>query len=252
LKKLYVVGLGPGGMDDLTIRAREALGASEVIIGYRTYLGLVKSLFPDKTYASTSMGQELERVRMALESAAAGKTTSLICSGDAGIYGMAGPALFETRNYPDVTLTVIPGVTAAGGAAALLGAPLMNDFCVISLSDDLTPWQMIENRLKAAAAGDFVIALYNPKSAHRPENLRKAVDLLLAAGVDKDTPCGLAGRVGREGEWKRLTTLRQLPVEEGVDMFTTVVIGNSETKVSGGYLITKRGYSDENKGAEQA
>ena len=124
MKKLYVVGLGPGGMDDLTIRARKALGASEVIIGYRTYLGLVKSLFPDKTYASTSIGQEMERVRMALESAAAGKTTSLICSGDAGIYGMAGPALFESRNFPDVTITVIPGVTAAGGAAALLGAPL--------------------------------------------------------------------------------------------------------------------------------
>lgn len=252
MKKLYVVGLGPGGMDDLTIRARKALGVSEVIIGYRTYLRLIKSLFPDKTYASTSMGQEMERVRMALESAAAGKTTSLICSGDAGIYGMAGPALFESRNFPDVTLTLIPGVTAASGAAALLGAPLMNDFCVISLSDDLTPWQMIENRLKAAAAGDFVIALYNPKSARRPENLHKAVELLLAAGVAEDTPCGLAGRVGREGQWKRLTTLGHLPGEQGVDMFTTVVIGNSQTVSSGGYLITKRGYPGEKKGTKRA
>jgi precorrin-3B C17-methyltransferase len=250
LKKLYVAGIGPGGMDDMTIRAEKALADSEVIVGYTPYLDLVQDRFPDKTYAGTPMGGELKRVRMALETAAGGKTTSLICSGDAGIYGMAGPALVLAADFPDVEVIILPGVTAASGAAALLGAPLMNDFCVISLSDDLTPWQMIENRLKAAAAGDFVMALYNPKSAHRPDNLKKAVQILLAAGLPESTPCGLAGRIGRTGQWRKLSTLAALPGEEKIDMFTTVVIGNSQTKTAGGRLVTSRGYLSKTEGAK--
>lgn len=245
MKKLYVTGIGPGGMDDCTIRADRALSESEVIIGYTAYLDLVRGRFPDKDYHSTPMGGELARVRMAFGSAAAGHTTCLICSGDAGVYGMAGPALFMAGSYPDVSVEVIPGVTAATGAAAILGAPLMNDFCVISLSDDLTPQAVIEKRLRAAAAGDFACALYNPRSRRRPRALAVAVKTLMDAGLPADTPCGLAGRIGREGAWSRITTLQELADDTQVDMFTTVVIGNSRTRVADGRLVTARGYEGE-------
>ena len=248
MKKLYVTGIGPGGMDDCTMRADRALAESETVVGYTAYLDLVRGRFPDKEYVSTPMGGELARVRKAFGSAASGRTTCLICSGDAGVYGMAGPALFMADKYPDVSVEVIPGVTAATGAAAVLGAPLMNDFCAISLSDDLTPWEVIEKRLRAAAAGDFAIALYNPRSRRRPRTLACAVKILKDAGVPEETPCGLAGRIGREGAWSRLTTLEELADDEQIDMFTTVVIGNSRTHVKDGRLITARGYGGEEDG----
>ncbi len=241
MKQLYVTGIGPGGMEDMTLRAYHALEKAEVVVGYPAYLDLVRPMFREKEYLSTPMRQEKERCRLALESAMEGKTTCLVSSGDAGIYGMAGIVLDLAGEYPDVDVSLIPGVTAANGAAALLGAPLMNDFAVVSLSDDLTPWTTIEQRLRGAAAADLVLVLYNPKSRHRPENLSRAAAILLDAG-HADAPCGLAGRIGRQGQWTRLTTLKALPDEEGIDMFTTVVIGNSSTFVRDGQLLTPRGY----------
>lgn len=239
--KLFITGIGPGGTEDMTIRAFRALESSDTIVGYTTYLDLVKNTFPDKRYLSTPMRQETERCRMALKEAQAGHTVSMICSGDAGIYGMAGPVLSLAAEYGNVGIEMIPGVTAAVSGAAVLGAPLMNDFCVISLSDQLTPWSVIEKRLRAAAAGDLVIALYNPKSKSRPDNLANACRILTDAGIPGSRPCGLAGRTGREGAWQRICALEDLP-SENADMFTTIFIGCSMTQVINGRLITRRGY----------
>ena len=179
MSKIYVVGIGPGAYDQMTGRAIRALNESDVIIGYTVYVDLVKEYFAGKEFMTTPMKKEVDRCVLAFEEAKKGKTVSMICSGDAGVYGMAGLMYEVGENYPDVELTIIPGVTAATGGAAVLGAPLIHDFCLISLSDLLTPWEKIEARLLAAAQADFVVCLYNPSSRKRKDYLQKACDLMM-------------------------------------------------------------------------
>ena len=241
MNKIFVVGLGPGDPEAMTAQARAALEAADVLCGYGVYVDLVKDLCPGKETYTTPMRRELDRCRAALELAAAGKTVALVCSGDAGVYGMAAPVLELAKNFPDAVIEVVPGVTAALSGAAVLGAPLGHDFCIISLSDLLTPWETIERRLRAAAAGDFVLCLYNPASHRRTDHLRRACDILLDAGKSPDTACGWVRNIGRAGEERRVLTLAALR-EETVDMFTTVFIGSSATFARGDRLITPRGY----------
>ena len=238
--KIYVVGIGPGGVTGMTQEARTALERADVLCGYTVYIELVRDLFPNKEIYTTPMRQELDRCRWVLERAVEDKTVALICSGDAGIYGMASPLLEMAADFPDVEVEIIPGVTAALSGAALLGAPLGHDFCVISLSDLLTPWEVIERRLNCAARGDFAVCLYNPSSKKRADYLRRACDILLRYRAP-DTSCGWARNIGREEQETRLLTLTQLR-EEQVDMLTTVFIGNSATEVLNDRLVTPRGY----------
>lgn len=242
LKKLYVVGIGPGAYEKMTIEAAEALKQSDVIIGYTVYVDLVKEHFPGKEFLTTPMKKEVERCKMAFEEAMKGKTVSMICSGDAGVYGMAGLMYEVGINYPEVELSIIAGVTAATGGAAVLGAPLIHDFCLISLSDLLTPWEKIETRLLDAAHGDFVVCLYNPSSKKRHDYLQKACDLMLKY-KSPETVCGIVGNIGRDGESEKVMTLKQLR-DTQVDMFTTVFIGNSQTKNVNGKMVTPRGYKN--------
>lgn len=242
LKKLYVVGIGPGAYEKMTIEAAEALKNSDVIIGYTVYVDLVKEHFAGKEFLTTPMKKEVERCKMAFEEAMKGKTVSMICSGDAGVYGMAGLMYEVGMNYPEVELSVIAGVTAATGGAAVLGAPLIHDFCLISLSDLLTPWEKIETRLLDAAHGDFVICLYNPSSKKRHDYLQKACDLMLKY-KSEETVCGIVGNIGRDGESEKVVTLKELR-DTQVDMFTTVFIGNSQTKNINGKMVTPRGYKN--------
>ena len=240
MAELYVIGMGPGDAQSLTGAARSALDRSELICGYTLYVELLKPLYPDKETYTTGMTGEIARCRHCLEQAATGKTVALVCSGDAGVYGMAGPGLELAPEYPAVRVEVIPGVTAALSGAALLGAPLGHDFCVISLSDRLTDWTVIEKRLRMAARGDFAICLYNPASKHRADYLKRACDILLEE-MDSSTVCGLARMIGREGESYRLLDLQTLRDAEA-DMFTTVFIGSSQTRNIAGRMVTPRGY----------
>ena len=240
MKRLYVIGMGPGGPDQLTPQARRALEDSQVLCGYTAYLALAEEFQGGREVLSTPMTQELERCRMALERADAGSTTALICSGDAGVYGMAGPVLQLSERFPAVEIEVIPGITAALSGAAVLGAPLMHDFAVISLSDLLTPWPVIARRLDCAGAGDFVICLYNPMSRKRRDHLRLACDILLRHRSG-DTVCGWVRNIGRTGQEHRLLSLSALR-EESVDMFTTVFIGSQSSQALAGRMVTPRGY----------
>jgi precorrin-3B C17-methyltransferase len=247
MAKITVVGMGPGEESMMTEQALSALDRADVIIGYTVYLELLGNRFRDKEFLSTPMKQEVERCRMCYEQAALGKEVAMICSGDAGIYGMAS-LMFELREEycdekaedPRFYITVIPGITAASSGAAELGAPLNHDFCVISLSDLLTPWELIEKRLRAAAEGDFAIAIYNPSSKKRHDYLQKACDILLET-IEGARPCGYVRSIGRDGEEYRTCTLAELRGEQ-VYMFTTVFIGNSQSRINGGRLITPRGY----------
>lgn len=238
--KVTVIGLGPGGGADLTGRARAALETCDLIVGYTAYIELVKPDFPEKEVLSTGMRREVDRCRAAVEAALTGKDVAVVCSGDSGVYGMAGLIYEVAQEYDPIEIEVIPGITAACGGAAVLGAPLTHDFAVISLSDLLTPWEKIEKRLTAAAQADFVICLYNPSSRNRPDYLQRACDILLR-DKDPDTVCGTVRNIGREGEEGKLLILAQLR-DTQVDMFTTVFIGNSQTKVLGGKMVTPRGY----------
>lgn len=238
---VYVVGLGPGNSELLTGQARRALEAADVLCGYTVYVDLVRSLYPEKETYTTPMRGEMERCRWALEAASAGKNVALVCSGDAGVYGMASPILELTKEYPEVPVEIVPGVTAALSGAAVLGAPLGHDFCVISLSDLLTPWSLIEKRLQCAAMGDFALCLYNPASHRRRNHLQRAVDLLLRAGKDPATPCATVRNIARPGQEKEFYTLSALR-EATVDMFTTVFVGSSTTVREGDWMITPRGY----------
>lgn len=224
----------------MTREAHQNLEASQVIIGYTVYIELLREQFPEKEFLSTPMRQEEKRCRMAFEEARKGKKTAMVCSGDAGVYGMAGLMYQVGEAYEDIEIEVIPGVTAALGGGALLGAPLGHDFCVISLSDLLTPWETIERRLLAAAEADFAICLYNPASHKRRDHLQKACDLLLRYKAP-ETLCGIARNIHREGEAVRLLSLAELRDTE-VDMFTTVFIGNRETVPIRGRMVTPRGY----------
>ena len=237
--KLYIVGIGAGGAAHMTAQARAALEASETLCGYPVYLELVAPLYPGKATLSTPMTKEVERCRLAL-SAARKANAALICSGDPGVYGLAGLALELAPEYDGVEVEVVAGVTAALSGAALLGAPLGHDFCVISLSDLLTPWEVIEKRLHCAADADFVLCLYNPASKRRRDYLRRACDIVLEYRSG-ETVCGLARNIGRAGEVSRTLTLRELRDTE-TDMFTTVFIGASSTKLVAGRMVTPRGY----------
>ena len=242
MNKIYVVGLGPGADSQMTIYAEDVLRRCPIIVGYTVYVDLVKEKYPGKQFLTTPMRQEVKRCRMAFEEAQKGVDVAMICSGDAGIYGMAGLMYEVGRDYPEVELEVVPGITAASGGAAVLGAPLMHDFAVISLSDLLTPWEKIEKRLEAAAMADFVICLYNPSSKKRADHLRKACECMLKY-KSEDTVCGIVKNIGREGEAYKVLSLLELK-ETAVDMFTTVFIGNAQTLEINGKMVTPRGYRD--------
>ncbi len=243
MSELYIVGIGPGDRDDMTIKADRALQNCDVIVGYGVYVDLVRDIYPGKEYLSTPMTKEADRCRMAIELAKAGKNVALVCSGDSGIYGMAG-LVYEIRGEDKTPeITVIPGLTAACSGASLLGAPLTHDFAVISLSDRLTPWETIEKRLECAARGDLSIVLYNPVSRGRPEHLKKACEILLRH-LPEDRPCGVAEKIGREGKKRSFFTLKELSETDSVNMFCTVFIGNGATKMIGGNMVTPRGYRD--------
>ena len=241
LKKLYVIGIGPGAADTLTPRALEALKSCEVIAGYGVYIDLVRPLVPEKEYIVTPMRQEVERCRMAIESARAGRTTAMISSGDAGVYGMAAPIL-DLAEGTGLDVEIVPGVTAALGGAAVLGAPIGHDFAVISLSDLLTPWELIEKRLELAAMGDMAIVIYNPASHKRADYLKKACEIILRHAAP-ETVCGAVRNIGREGERGEIMTLKEL-ADYPADMFTTVFVGSSRTKIVDGRMVTPRGYRD--------
>jgi precorrin-3B C17-methyltransferase len=240
LSKVIVVGIGPGEYEQMTIKAAQTLSTCDTIVGYTVYVELVKDHFPGKEFLTTPMKRETERCELAFQEAAKGKTVAMICSGDAGVYGMSGLIYEVGEKYPDVEVQVIPGVTAALSGGAVLGAPLMHDFAVISLSDLLTPWEKIEKRLLAAAEADFSICLYNPSSRKRSDYLKNACDLLLKY-KSPDTVCGTVQSIGRDGQIAKIYTLAQLR-ETQVDMFTTVFIGNSQTKNINGKMVTPRGY----------
>jgi precorrin-3B C17-methyltransferase len=240
LKKIYVIGIGPGEYEQMTVKAVKALEDSDVIVGYTVYVDLVRTYFPGKEFLTTPMKKEVDRCILAIEEAKKGKTVSMICSGDAGVYGMSGLMLELGEQYSEISIEVIPGVTAALSGGAILGAPLMHDFAVISLSDLLTPWEKIESRLECAAIADYVICLYNPSSKKRSDYLQKACDIIMKY-AKPETVCGIASNIGREGEEISIMALEDLR-EAKVDMFTTVFIGNSQTKVIDGHMVTPRGY----------
>ena len=240
MKKITIVGIGPGGYDDMTVRAINAIKNAEVVTGYSLYLDLVKDLIGDKETFCTEMRGEVERCQKAAEYALAGKNVVLISSGDAGVYGMAGLMLKVLEDHHEVETEIIPGVSACQSGGALLGAPLVHDFAVISLSDLLTPWELIEKRLKSAAEADFVIVLYNPGSHKRADYLSRACDMLLQY-KSPETVCGLVKNISREGEEHHFMTLRELR-DTKVDMLTTVFIGNSHTGIINGKMVTPRGY----------
>ena len=238
---ITVVGMGPGDESMMTGQALAALDDADVIIGYTVYLDLLGDRYRDKVFLSTPMKQEVERCRMCFDQARLGKNVAMICSGDAGIYGMASLMLELSEEYGMLNnIDIIPGITAASSGASELGAPLNHDFCVISLSDLLTPWELIEKRLRAAAMGDFAIAIYNPSSHKRRDYLRKACNILLET-VSPDRPCGYVRNIGREGTQHYVCTLEELR-DTSVDMFTTVFIGNSRSRIIGDILVTPRGY----------
>jgi len=248
-----VVSLGPGAPDHLIPRARAALAEAQVVVGYQTYIDLVRPLLTTQEVVATGMKAEVKRCQLALDRARAGQQVALVSSGDAGIYGMAGLVLEMAAAQGlkigppgdaavDFYLEVIPGVPALAAGAALLGAPLMDDFVAISLSDLLTPWETIEKRLNLAAQGDFVIVLYNPRSRKRDWQLG-AVRQLLLRQKDPGTPVGLVSRAMRQGQATTVTTLAEM-LHHPVDMQTIVIIGNSRTYTYGPYMITPRGYQD--------
>ena len=233
-----MVGLGPGGQETLTPQAKEALLQAEVVVGYTTYLKLIESLIAGKVILASGMKKEIDRARPAVVEALTGKHVAVVSGGDPGVYGMAGPVLEVAP--AGLAVDVIPGVTAATAAAALLGAPLTHDFAVISLSDLLTSWEVIERRLAAAAEADFVLVLYNPRSKGRAEHLQNALEIIKKYR-DNSTPVGIVKDYGRADEKQIITTLALL-LPEDVDMTTTVVIGNSQTKLLHGRMVTPRGY----------
>lgn len=241
--KVSVVGIGPGNYENMTLRAAQTLKACDVIAGYTVYCDLVRPFFPDKEYISTPMMGEEKRVKLAYEKAAEGKKVALVCSGDAGVYGMAGLCYEEAVNFDNVDTEVVPGVTAAISGAALLGAPLIHDFCLISMSDRLTPMELIEKRLRAAASADMVVVIYNPESKGRKGYLAHACEILME-NLPPERVCGIAGNIGRDGEYCKVMTLGELKGAE-VDMFSTIFIGNSSTRDIAEHMVTLRGYRSE-------
>ena len=240
MSRIYVVGIGPGSISAMTEDAKCAIENSDVIVGYKVYTDLIKELCEGKEIVDSGMRQEIERCKLCAELALSGKTVSLICSGDAGVYAMASPMLEVALEAGFSDVTVVPGVTSALSGAAVLDAPLSHDFCTISLSDLLTPWETIEKRLRFAASADFCIAIYNPASHRRADYLKKACGILLET-LPSDRVCGYVRNIGRYGEEAKICTLREL-ADEPADMFVTVFIGNSQTYAKDGRMITSRGY----------
>ncbi len=238
---IYVVGVGPGGTEEMTERAIQALERCQIIVGYDSYIDLIRDQFSYKQLLSSPMKTEVDRCRQALALAQEGHDVALVSSGDAGVYGMAG-VLLEVCGKNDVKVEIVPGITAACSAAAVLGAPLMHDFAVISLSDLLTPWSVIEWRLHAAGEADFVVVLYNPSSHKRADYLQKACNILLSYRP-ASTPAGWVRQAGREGQEHRVLTLGEMAQEE-TDMVTTVIIGNSSSRIIKGRIVTPRGYRE--------
>ena len=243
MKQIYIVGMGPGNYEQMTVEAVKKIEESDIVIGYTVYTNLIKNIWPDKNCISTPMTKEYDRCVLAFEEANKGKTVALVCSGDAGVYGLAGLMLGISERFKEVKVKIVAGVTAALSGAAIIGAPLIHDFAVISLSDLLTPLEKIEKRLECAAIGDFCICLYNPGSKKRTDYLEKACKILLKY-KSADTPCAIAKNIGRDKEEYMLYTLNELKdVRPG--MFETVFIGNSMTKVIDNKLVTPRGYKNE-------
>lgn len=237
---LYVVGIGPGNKDNMTFEAKRVLEECEVIVGYKTYIDLVKDMIGDKEVVENGMRGEIERVRSAIEIAKTGKKVAVISSGDAGVYAMAGLVLELLEE--DIPVEIISGVTASTAAAAILGAPLMHDFCHISLSDLMTPYELIKKRVELAGEGDFVICFYNPRSQGRKEYLREAFEVL-KKHKSKDTVVGLVKHASREDQESFFYTLETMDFEK-VDMSSIVIVGNASTYLKNGRMITKRGYEN--------
>jgi precorrin-3B C17-methyltransferase len=239
--KLHVVGFGPGGKEHMTFKAAEVIQNADVVTGYTTYVKMIKPYFPDKEYKATGMMKEVDRCKMAIEDAMQGKDVAMISSGDSGIYGMAG-IIYQLADEmkADIEIDTVPGITAASTAASVLGAPLMHDLAIVSLSDLMTPIDLIMKRIDCAGIGDMIVCLYNPKSKGRTEYLNQAQQILLKYR-SPDTPVGIVRNAGRDDEHKEITTLGELHKAE-VDMFCMVIIGNSQTYVSNGRMITPRGY----------
>ncbi|UNC93870.1 precorrin-3B C(17)-methyltransferase [Candidatus Contubernalis alkalaceticus] len=235
-----MVGIGPGDLSQLTFKAHQALTEAQVIIGYSTYLELIPAYLEGKEAISSGMMKEVDRCQKAVEMALQGKKVVVVSSGDPGVYGMAGLVL-ELSSPHGIQVEVVPGVTAANAAAAVLGAPLMHDFTVISLSDLLTPWEVIEKRLEAAAAGDFIVILYNPASKKRKKQIIKAREIFLLH-KDPKTPVGIVKNLYRDGQEVTISNLDNM-LKQDIDMFTTVVVGNSKTYQQGNQMITPRGYN---------
>lgn len=244
--KLLVIGFGPGSADHITKRAKEALEESDVIIGYNTYVDLVRELITDQQeILQTGMTEEVSRAQESVRQAELGKKVAVISSGDAGVYGMAGliyEVLMEKgwSEKDGVEVEVIPGISAIQSCAALLGAPVMHDACTISLSDHLTPWELIEKRIHAAGQADFVIALYNPKSGKRTRQIAECQRILLEYR-SPDTPVGIVKSAYRDRQNVVVTTLEDM-LNHDIGMLTTVIIGNSSTSEYDGKIVTPRGY----------
>ena len=240
--KLYVVGFGPGGYEHMTAKCIQVIEKADVITGYTTYVNILKEYFPDKHYLATPMMQEVKRCRMAVEEAPKDQVVAMVSSGDSGIYGMAG-IIYQIAEEmkADIKIETVPGVTAASAAASVLGAPLMHDFAVISLSDLMTPLDLIRKRVDCAGQGDLIVCLYNPKSKKRTTYVEQAADILLRYR-SPETPVGIVRNAGRKDESSQITTLEHLKDAE-IDMFSVVIIGNSQTYISNERMITPRGYS---------
>ncbi len=242
---LYIVGIGPGGIEHLTLRARRVIDACDVVVGYSTYIGLIREIVHDKEIVSTGMTEEVERCRDAIRLARMGRRVAVVSSGDPGIYGMAG-LIFEITRHEDtdagIDIQVVPGIPAFCAAASLLGAPLMHDFVSISLSDLLTPWDTILKRVEAASKADFVIVLYNPRSRKRQGQLREALDLIVSHR-EVNTPAGIVHNATRDGEEVILTTLEGIErCYDEIGMTSIIIIGNSDTFIDNGRMVTPRGY----------
>lgn len=238
--KIYVVGIGPGKKADMTFRAYEAMEKSDIIIGYKTYMDLIKEYYPEKEMKNSQMTKEVDRCIDVLKLAKEGKNVALISSGDAGVYGMAG-IMLEIADG-EVEVEIIPGVTATNAAAAIVGAPVMHDYVTISLSNLLTDWELIKKRLELAAQGDFVVSIYNPKSRGRVTQIEEAREIMLKY-KPKTTPVAIVRNAGREDEEHVVTTLDEMLNHE-INMLTIVIIGNANTFIKDGKMITPRGYSN--------
>ena len=237
--KIYVIGIGPGNKENMTFRAYNSMEKSDVIIGHKTYVSLVEKMFENKIFIKSFMKKEIERCEETLRLAREGQIVSLISSGDAGVYGMAG-IMLEIASGSGIEVEVVPGVTAATASASLVGAPIMHDSVTISLRDLLTDWELIKKRIELASKGDFVISLYNPKSKSRTKQIEEARDIMMKY-KDSKIPVLIARNVGRIGENYEITNIENMLNCE-INMFSTVIVGNSKTFIKNGKMITPRGY----------